>query len=78
MCSTYFEILIHIEEILINDRDVSKFVIFVRMVILITFPEGQKPSYVTVSTSFTNPIWSTLVFQISNVWTRTKKWDIIV
>jgi hypothetical protein len=36
--STYFEILSHIEEIVINDRDVLKFVICVGMAIVIIFP----------------------------------------
>jgi hypothetical protein len=46
-----FEILSHVEEIVINDRDVLKFVICVGVAIVVTCPGGHKPSYVTACTS---------------------------
>jgi hypothetical protein len=51
VCSTYFEILSHIEEIVINDRYVLKFVICVEVAVVINCPGGHKLSYVTACTS---------------------------
>lgn len=60
VCSTYFEILSHMEEILIYDRDVLKFVICVGVAIVITFPGGHK-AYLRhclylVTSYITNPV----------------------
>jgi hypothetical protein len=51
VCSTYFEILSHIEKIIIHNRNVLKFVISVGVAIVITCPRGHKLSYDTACTS---------------------------